>query len=102
MVVMSESPTIRHRWFQFTIRDVLWLMAVVACLMFARHTDLGWSRYLDEVRKSSDAKLNKQRDDMVKQVNNALIETKKWKSIYEACYAERERERDATKAETMP
>jgi hypothetical protein len=92
---MPPAPPTRRRWFQFSIRDLLWLMAVIACLLFARKNDLGWSNYAERLRESADANLNKRREEMVEQVHNALKETTKWKSLYEACRAERERERES-------
>jgi hypothetical protein len=70
-------------------------MAVIACLLFARKNDLAWSNYAQELRKSADTKLEKKREELRGQVSNAWNETSKWKSLFEACHAERERERES-------
>jgi len=79
-----SNPT-RPRWFQFSRRDLLWLIAVACCLLFA----------LNERRLASQkvAYSHAQADDLVKRMRYkfgseklaAEREEEKWKTLYEEC-----------------
>ncbi|HVU88854.1 MAG TPA: hypothetical protein VHD36_16140 [Pirellulales bacterium] len=78
------------RWLTFSIRDLLWLTAVIACLAFAQ----GERRLGEEAARIS----RRQADAMVKRIRKQLSEEKlvaehealEWKALYETSVKDRE------------
>ncbi len=77
-----------RRWYQFSIRDLLWLMAVVACLLLVRDTNRAWDQIEKDRRAAADAQIKEHHLALGQQVIDARGEAAKWKALYEDCKKE--------------
>jgi hypothetical protein len=91
---MPPAPKHARRWLQFSIRDLLWFAALVACLLFAWNLNRAWVQSEKQWRSASHEQMIRIEGDAAARANKAeLIAAERvlkaeqiardWQALYE-------------------